>query len=492
MGDSSSLPKRKNPPDPGKDNETTPKGPRAKSILAHPARTTSPTPAQRYKNPTAERAASRKDGRYDPIKATTQTNTTSTRRNENSSTSSIHEREGRESQLSNYSDPGPMDQDQDWIQPGQEPIHSHSPQAPQQHQELTDQAILTSAIFFTIEQLTKDLRRAIREGAIPSNFDEQVGSMGEELVDLLSQVGIQGNKSNDKVTRAISKLTESFAEARRMDSARITEIERALRIKPPSDSRPNWAADSYASKAAHAPLQTNRTTTQTKKTAAPSKKENERLSQFVVHFAETVPEEMRKDPCSITRDLNNFIGSHPNVGNVRVATAKWNLSGNLVLSTMAGQSAEPLEPLFREFQEFYTMNSTAPTDTKLNQVWHKIIVDGVSTGSQWRLNSGIAPRPHNPAELKEEITMYNPVLAEVKFALEPRFVVQASELANKRESSIQFAVSDSQLAEAILRVPDGPKEENQGKEEHDEHPDHAGALSVKVQCARSNTRIRKS
>ncbi|KAJ3719223.1 hypothetical protein C8R42DRAFT_114301 [Lentinula raphanica] len=49
------------------------------------------------------------------------------------------------------------------------------------------------------------------------------------------------------------------------------------------------------------------------------------------------------------------------------------------------------------------------------------------------------------------MTTYNPVLAEGRFALDPRFVVQASELANKRESSIQFAVSDSQVAEAILR-----------------------------------------
>ncbi|KAJ3762102.1 hypothetical protein EV360DRAFT_6209, partial [Lentinula raphanica] len=33
----------------------------------------------------------------------------------------------------------------------------------------------------------------------------------------------------------------------------------------------------------------------------------------------------------------------------------------------------------------------------------------------------------------------------------PRFVVPPSELTNKRESSIQFAVSDGQLADEILR-----------------------------------------
>ncbi|KAJ3963319.1 hypothetical protein EV361DRAFT_967706 [Lentinula raphanica] len=280
MGDSSSLQKRKNPPDPGKDTETTPKGPRAKSKTTLPPHTTSPTPPQRFKNTTAERAASRKDGRYDPIKGTTPTSTTTTRRSENSSASSLNGREGRESQLSNYSEPGPMDQD--WVQPGQDTIQNPLPPLQQYQPELTDQAILTSAIFFSIDQLVKDLRRALREGAIPSNFDEQVGSTGEELVDLLMQVGVRGNRSTDKVTLAISKLTESFAEARKADSARITEIERALKINTPRNENPNWAADSYAAKAASATQQPNRTPTQSKKAAATATKANERASQFVV------------------------------------------------------------------------------------------------------------------------------------------------------------------------------------------------------------------
>ncbi|KAJ3836572.1 hypothetical protein F5878DRAFT_541137 [Lentinula raphanica] len=101
--------------------------------------------------------------------------------------------------------------------------------------------------------------------------------------------------------------------------------------------------------------------------------------------------------------------------------------------------------------EFYTTTGTKPQDRKLNQVWYKIIVDGVSTGSQWRLNNGIPARPHSSTELKEELTLYNPSLAEVKFALDPRFMVQASELTHRRESSIQFAVSDPLLAEHIIK-----------------------------------------
>ncbi|KAJ3963705.1 hypothetical protein EV361DRAFT_782282, partial [Lentinula raphanica] len=86
-----------------------------------------------------------------------------------------------------------------------------------------------------------------------------------------------------------------------------------------------------------------------------------------------------------------------------------------------------------------------------NKVWYKVIVDGVSTGSQWRLNNGVPARPHNSSELKEELTLYNPVLADVQFALEPRFVVPAAELTQKRESSIQFAVTDPLVAERIIK-----------------------------------------
>ncbi|KAJ3752046.1 hypothetical protein EV360DRAFT_55898 [Lentinula raphanica] len=118
---------------------------------------------------------------------------------------------------------------------------------------------------------------------------------------------------------------------------------------------------------------------------------------------------------------------------------------------MAGQSATPIEPFFNDLHAFYTADSTTPLDTKINRVWYKIIVDGVSTGSQWRLSNGVVPRPHNPEELQEELKLYNPALTGVTLALEPRFVVPPSELAHKRESSIQFAVADGQLAEEILR-----------------------------------------
>ncbi|KAJ3997625.1 hypothetical protein F5050DRAFT_1750316, partial [Lentinula boryana] len=212
-----------------------------------------------------------------------------------------------------------------------------------------------------MDQLVLDLRKAIQEGSLPSNFDEQIGQTGAQLMNILNQIGVKGeHEANDKLSRAIIKLTESFTEARRTDSARLTEIERRLQIEKSANTKPNWAAESYAAKAMTGANQTIRTSNATKRSNEKPDKEGERTAQFVVHFGETVPEERRKDPCSITRDINSFIELHPNLGKTRVATAKWNFNGNLVITTLAGQSASPLKPFFGDLHEFYTTTTQTP------------------------------------------------------------------------------------------------------------------------------------
>ncbi|KAJ3967904.1 hypothetical protein EV361DRAFT_455735 [Lentinula raphanica] len=381
----------------------------------------------------AERTTSRKDSRFDPIKSTTQLNTGTSRRSESSSSNiSANERDGRDSQMSNYSNPGPMDQDTNWVPPIQKETYIHGATFPPQQWDTSNQDArntLTSAIFYTMECLVEDLKKAMREGLLPSNFDEQLGHTGQELVELLARIGVKGRDTDDKVSSAIAKLADSFAEARKADSARLDKIEQTLQIGTQKTARPNWAAESYAARAATEPTMTHKTVS--KKVGEKTSKEKERAAQFVVRFTEPVPEET--------------------LGKIRVATAKWNLSGNLVLSTMAGQAASPLEPFFGDLHDLYTTTGIVPQDTKLNQVWHKLIVDGVSTGSQWRLNNGIPSRPHNTEELKEEMRLYNPILTELTFALDPRFVIPAAELAHKKESSVQFAVADQQAAETILK-----------------------------------------
>ncbi|KAJ3792345.1 hypothetical protein GGU11DRAFT_750153 [Lentinula aff. detonsa] len=178
MGDSASLNKRKNPPDPGRDTETTPKSTRTKRIHTSSPPSPSPTPLN-YKNSAAERAASRRDGRFDPIKSTTPSITGIPRRNEkNSTTSASSGRNGRESQLSTYSEPGPMDQDQEWYQGVFQDDRGHFTAQTWNAAPQSESEPLTAKIFFAMDQLVIDLRRAIQEGSLLSNFDKQIGQTG--------------------------------------------------------------------------------------------------------------------------------------------------------------------------------------------------------------------------------------------------------------------------------------------------------------------------
>ncbi|KAJ3979327.1 hypothetical protein F5890DRAFT_1478630 [Lentinula detonsa] len=252
-----------------------------------------------------------------------------------------------------------MDQDQDWYQgTNRDSIGQITAQtwnaAPQ-----NEPGLLTTTIFYAMDQLVLGLRKAIQEGSLPSNFNEQVVQTGVQLVNILAQIGVKGGHEPDN------------------------KIERT------DNAKPNWAAESYAAKAPLRANQTIRTSNVNKQSTAKPDKEDGRSAV--------------RGP--LRREL------HPNLGKTRVAMAKWNFNGNLVISTLAGQSAGPLEPFFEDLHEFYMTTAQTPQDTKLNQVWYKVIIDGVSTGTQWRLNSGIAPRPHNSAKLKEELILYNPALA---------------------------------------------------------------------------------
>ncbi|KAJ3795944.1 hypothetical protein GGU11DRAFT_757950, partial [Lentinula aff. detonsa] len=298
MGDSASSNKRKNPPDPGRDTETTPKGIRTKSIHTSSPRSPSPTP-QNYKNSAAERAASRRDGRFDPIKTTTPYNTGIPRRKLNFI--NVIRAEWKRK---------PTDQDwyQDALQDGREHFTAQTWNAAPQNEP----GLLTAKIFFAMDQLVLDLRKALQEGSLPTNFDEQIGQTGAQLVNILNQIGVKGeHEANDKLSRAIIKLTESFAEARKTDSARLTEIERRLQIEKTNNAKPNWAAESYATKATAGANQTIRTGNANKRSNEKQEKEGERTAQFVVHFGEIIPEEIRKDSCPVktSSGTQNYAGS---------------------------------------------------------------------------------------------------------------------------------------------------------------------------------------
>ncbi|KAF9067108.1 hypothetical protein BDP27DRAFT_1423269 [Rhodocollybia butyracea] len=133
-----------------------------------------------------------------------------------------------------------------------------------------------------------------------------------------------------------------------------------------------------------------------------------------------------------------------------IATAKWNLHGNLVLTVLPGQSAETLEPLFFSLNEFYMTTHAKPQKTTLNEKWNKLVMDGVPTGAKQRFDNGLGTKPFTPEEMEAELTTYNPILHNAKLAAPPRFLVHPADLASKAESSITFAVFNKDTADQIL------------------------------------------
>ncbi|KAF8826617.1 hypothetical protein HHX47_DHR5000455 [Lentinula edodes] len=256
----------------------------------------------------------------------------------------------------------------------------------------------------------------------------------------------------------LSSIHESIAADKEANEKRLERIEKALsnpsgRKTAQASSAPNWADDSYAAQAARPALKPPSKTRTTSPPAPISKRDVERETRFVAYFNGSVEPKDRKEPHEIVRRVNDDIKElFPKCSNTKVATAKWNASGNLVLSVLPGQKAKALEEIFDLLHTAYTKTDAIPQDTRLDIEWNKIIVDGVPTGSTWSNQGGLGRRPHKSEELATEAKTYNPLLADKAFALAPRFLVPPADLVGKAESSIVFAIHDKETANDIISL----------------------------------------
>ncbi|KAJ3865443.1 hypothetical protein EV359DRAFT_80467 [Lentinula novae-zelandiae] len=256
----------------------------------------------------------------------------------------------------------------------------------------------------------------------------------------------------------LSAIHESIAADKEANEKRLERIEKAL--SNPSgcktaraSSAPDWADVSYAAQAARPALKPPSKTKTTSSSAPISKRDVERETRFVAYFNGSVEPKDRKELHEIVRRVNDDIKElFPKCSNTKVATAKWNASGNLVLSVLPGQKAKALEEIFDLLYTAYTKTDAIPQDTRLDIEWNKIIVDGVPTGSTWSNQGGLGRQPHKSEELATEAKTYNPLLVDKAFALAPRFLVPPADLVGKAESSIVFAIHDKETANDIISL----------------------------------------
>ncbi|KAF8829681.1 hypothetical protein HHX47_DHR2000335 [Lentinula edodes] len=314
-----------------------------------------------------------------------------------------------------------------------------------------------------IELLSYKIQEAIQSCVLPSNFAEQVSDQGHMLTEMLKGVGVgltgsEGSGVERILMSQLSAIHESIAADKEANEKRLERIEKALsnpsgRKTAQTSSAPNWADDSYAAQAARPALKPPSKTRTTSPPAPISKRDAERETRFVAYFNGSVEPKDRKEPHEIVRRVNDDIKElFPKCSNTKVATAKWNASGNLVLSVLPGQKAKALEEIFDLLHTAYTKTDAIPQDTRLDIEWNKIIVDGVPTGSTWSNQGGLGRRPHKSEELATEAKTYNPLLADKAFALAPRFLVPPADLVGKAESSIVFAIHDKETANDIISL----------------------------------------
>ncbi|KAJ3809307.1 hypothetical protein F5876DRAFT_77904 [Lentinula aff. lateritia] len=302
-----------------------------------------------------------------------------------------------------------------------------------------------------IELLASKLQEAIQMNALPSNLAEQVTDQGHMLTEMLRGLGVgaavsAGSGVEMILMSQLSAIHEALANEKKANEKRLDRIEDTLRKsnsgrtpQVPSPA-PNWADDSYAAQAARPTPRPHPKPKLTPNPTTISKRDVERETRFVAYFNGSVEPKDRREPHEIVRQLNDHIKElFPKCSNTKVATAKWNASGNLVLSVLPGQKAQALEEIFPFLYPFYTKTDKIPQDTKLDIAWNKIIVDGVPTGSTWTNRGGLGTRPHKSDELAMEAKAYNPLLADAAFALLPRFLVPPADLVGKAESSIDMS-----------------------------------------------------
>ena len=322
-----------------------------------------------------------------------------------------------------------------------------------------------------ITTLVAEWITAKNQGLLPPNLAEILGDSGVMLAELLKEAGIlaeDGTTGMDKGTlkeenpilNRLTSIRESMIEDRKAVNIRLARIEQQFHIGTATSApTPNWAADTYATRANAAPataatakLKNPKPTVTKQPTKTLSKHERDRPSRFVVHFGETVQEHERADSYSIVKETNSWIKlcSDAEVRKTLIATAKWNAHGNLVLTVIQGQSAKTLEPYFLDLHYCYTLRNVIPQKTTLDEKWNKLIVDGVPTGAKWRFAKDLGTKPFDSDELQAELMLYNPSLTDITFAAAPRFLVPPSDLAAKAESSITFAIFNKDIADEIL------------------------------------------
>ncbi|KIK53626.1 hypothetical protein GYMLUDRAFT_63611 [Collybiopsis luxurians FD-317 M1] len=324
---------------------------------------------------------------------------------------------------------------------GTPPMRPYSPSIPQpQFPYPTEPA---SNILMQVDHLIRDLKNAILQRAIPSNFDVQLGLSGSTLVKFLRECGgvienVEGYPMGcDPMLERISSMScPPLQSPQPKVEWNCPKLGRQLVCSQSSSSN-------GSPQKAHPP----------NKNVVAQKQEKSKPKSILMTYKTPVPTDKRNDSYYIVREVNKGLEIMPAAEGTKLATAKWNNNGNLVLMVMKGQDASKLSPILdnKMFYSFYTTLSTMPYSTGTVEKWHRIVADSVPTGAAYCFNIGEPRCPHNLSELLVESRTYNPLLMNARMAQDLHFIHPVPELVGKVESSVVFTLLDKDTADVVLK-----------------------------------------
>jgi hypothetical protein len=126
-------------------------------------------------------------------------------------------------------------------------------------------------------------------------------------------------------------------------------------------------------------------------------------SRLTIIFNSPPPINERNDSARILTNVKNSLAIDKL--DVRIAGVTWSLAGNCILLTCKGHSATNLKPHARSISHFLTKNPTPIKDINEDELWLRIVIDGVDTGiSTWDDN----PTPHPMTHILNTLYADNP------------------------------------------------------------------------------------
>ncbi|PPQ92947.1 hypothetical protein CVT25_000111, partial [Psilocybe cyanescens] len=287
---------------------------------------------------------------------------------------------------------------------------------------MKDLADQQAKILSSLDTITKTLF------ALQNNMESNHTS----VLNKISNIDKELSETKAHLTLTQTKGTGPHTSANLQDTSKKTKATAGQsQIKSGTPASPNSSQESTTSKPAN-----------------PNPDTSHHPSRLIVQFhPDGIRDKDKSEPETIVQTINEALRTDPKASHLRVVAARFNLQGNLIISTRADQTAAELITHANLF--IPTINKGYKTSVRVDRRWYKIQVDGVSS---CRLTIGGERSVREPESIHTELAACNPFYADIMNSITspPRWMRTKEELLTTTRSSVVFAVDQERIARTFL------------------------------------------